>query len=334
MSKEISIYDKTSYKEMIQKNIYNTIEFLLKEGIEFSIICYTNFIEFNPSIPSEIIEFNEITLFAIAGYSYESSTITKTNFTFEAGFGEQNYGSYLKVPLEACTVNKKTRRFTMKKGLLLSVVASGVIFAGGNIAPVQPVQQVAPAACDFWGTLALRYDAIKDANGNFGTAKNNKAVAALAMGVEKQLGYGFGFGAELDGLYALDGKFNKKSETADLMQAYLTYKAGNTAIKAGRQALPKTVSPWVYTDLVGAWVASVHDFGNGDKKITGNSDKGLFALGAIYKGIQNTTLSGTLYYIPSEGAKGKAISAWTAVQSKVNNVDLGLQLAYAKADAN
>jgi len=101
MSKEISIYDKTSYKEMIQKNIYNTIEFLLKEGIEFSIICYTNFIEFNPSIPSEIIEFNEITLFAIAGYSYESSTITKTNFTFEAGFGEQNYGSYLKVPLEA-----------------------------------------------------------------------------------------------------------------------------------------------------------------------------------------------------------------------------------------
>jgi len=31
----------------------------------------------------------------------------------------------------------------MKKGLLLSVVASGILFAGGNIAPVAPV---APAA--------------------------------------------------------------------------------------------------------------------------------------------------------------------------------------------
>jgi len=99
MNKEV--FETKSYKEMIIKNIYNTIEFLLKEGVEFSIICYTDFIEFNPPIPSEIIEFNEITLFAISGYSFESSSITKSSFTFEAGFGAQNYGSYLKIPLEA-----------------------------------------------------------------------------------------------------------------------------------------------------------------------------------------------------------------------------------------
>ncbi len=249
----------------------------------------------------------------------------------------------------------------MKKGLLLSVVASGLIYAGGDIAPAQPVapQQAAPAACDFWGTLALRYDANKDdATGyNFGDSENNYAVGALAMGVEKQLGYGFGFGAELDGLYVLDGNFNKAGEVADLMQAYLTYKNGNTAVKMGRQALPKAISPWVFTDrdalggipnrtyngitvvntslpnttLVGGWVASVHDFGGGDTQITGD-DTGLWALGAVYKGISNTTLSGVLYYIPSENGKGKAYSAWAAVESKINSVNVGLQLAYAKAD--
>ena len=253
----------------------------------------------------------------------------------------------------------------MKKSLLLSVVVSGLIYAGGDIAPAQPVtpQQAAPAACDFWGTLALRYDANKKGAYNFGDSENNKAVAALAMGVEKELANGFGFGAEIDALYQLDGSFNKVGETAGLMQAYLTYKTGNTAIKMGRQALPKSVSPWAYTErgglggiahrtyngitivntdikdttLVAAWVASVTDFlpnafGEHNLKING-SDKGLFALGAIYKGITNTTLSGILYYMPKNGSNGKAFSAWAAVQSKVNSVDLGLQLAYAKGDA-
>ena len=250
----------------------------------------------------------------------------------------------------------------MKKALLLSVVASGFIYAGGNITPVQPVQP-APAACDFWGTLALRYDAKKDPGLGFGKAQNNSAVGALAMGVEKELGYGFGFGAELDGLYQLDGKFNKIGETAGLMQAYVTYKAGNTVIKAGRQALPKAVSPWAYTErgslggiahrtyngitvvntdlanttIVGAWVPSFTDFmtnalNKHNVKING-SNKGLFALGAIYKGIANTTLSGIVYYIPKNGGNGKAFSAWAAAKTKVESVNLGLQLAYAKAKA-
>ncbi len=247
----------------------------------------------------------------------------------------------------------------MKKALLLSVVASGIIYAGGDIAPAQPVQpQAAPAACNFWGTLALRYDGMKYETKQNKWDKDSLAVGALAMGVEKELGYGFGIGAELDGVYALDGKLNKEFEKAAIMQGYLTYKAGNTAIKVGRQALPKAVSPWAFTErdtlggvpartfngvtvvntdipnttLVGAWVASVYDFNGGNVKLTGNTDKGLYALGAIYKGIENTTLSTMLYYIPSEGAAGKAYSAWAAIESKIQSVNVGLQLAYTKAD--
>ncbi|HGZ70549.1 MAG TPA: hypothetical protein ENK74_04045, partial [Nitratifractor sp.] len=87
----------------------------------------------------------------------------------------------------------------MKKGLLLSVVASGFIFAGGNIAPAAPVPAAAPAACDFWGSIGARYE-FKDAGVSgkkFGDKKNNTWKTTVVLGVEKDLGYGFGFGAEL-----------------------------------------------------------------------------------------------------------------------------------------
>ncbi len=242
----------------------------------------------------------------------------------------------------------------MKKGLLLSVVASGFIFAGGDIAPVQPVvPAAAPAACDFWGSVGFRYDANKKNPGadTFG-AEDNSAFATVVLGVEKELGYGFGFGAELAATKSFDGKFNAAGEDAELSQAYITYKAGNTAIKAGRQALPKAVSPWAWTDttlnradatfnavtlvntdiadttLVAAWVPQVAP----STKING-SNKGLFMLAGIYSGIANTTLSTSVYFMPKNGANGKAISAWAAATTKVSTFDLGLQVAYAKADA-
>ena len=246
----------------------------------------------------------------------------------------------------------------MKKALLLSIAVSSLIYAGGDIAPAQPVApQAAPAACDFWGTLAFRYDANKDNVNSFGDSANNFAAAGLAIGVEKELGYGFGFGAELGARYTLDGSFNKVGESAELSQAYITYKAGNTAIKLGRQALPQNLSPWAWSDrvdgiidrayngivivntdikdtvLAGAWIASFTDDA-GSVKISDNSkNKGLFMLAAEYKGIANTTLDFSAYYVPKLFNYGKTYSLWAMAQSKVSNVDLAFQAAYAKADA-
>ena len=98
---ENELYKKSNYKEMSKLNIYNTLELLLNEGVEFNVIIYTNFIDFNPEIPKDIIEFNDITVFTIAGYSYESALVSKDTFSFEAGFGLENYGSILNIPLEA-----------------------------------------------------------------------------------------------------------------------------------------------------------------------------------------------------------------------------------------
>jgi len=249
----------------------------------------------------------------------------------------------------------------MKKGLLLSVVASGVLFAGGNIAPVQPVQQVAPAACDFWGSIGARYEFVKDStSANSWGKRNNTWRTAVVLGVEKQLGYGFGFGAEL-GAYSHLGLTNIAAthpNYAELSQLYLTYKAGNTAIKVGRQALPKSLSPWAWSDrtvgvlgrayngivvvntdlanttLVGAWIASVTDRTASIKISNTTKNKGLFALAAEYTGVANTTFDVSAYYVPKFFGPNKAYSIWASAKTKVSNFDLGLQVAYAKTSGS
>ncbi len=246
----------------------------------------------------------------------------------------------------------------MKKSLLLSVVATGVIFAGGNIAPAAPVVQptVAPAACDFYGSIGVRYEAYSDLNGdNLFNKDLNKAYMALVLGVEKDLGNGFGIGAEL-GAFKASNDLGKalKGEKAELSQLFITYKTGNTTIKAGRQALPKSLSPWAWTDstlgvkdttfegvvvvntdvkdtvLVGAWISK---YGSGDtfNFVNGENNKGLFAATAQYKGIADTTLTGSVYYITTPV---KATTAWISAETKANGVDLGLQTVYAKASGS
>ncbi|NPA27579.1 MAG: hypothetical protein GXN91_00830, partial [Epsilonproteobacteria bacterium] len=244
-------------------------------------------------------------------------------------------------------------------------IASGLIYAGGDIAPVEPVQEpvvpaAAPAACDFWGSIGFRYDFNDDDTDDteFGDAENNRFLGTVVLGGEKEIGYGFGIGAELAGSFLTDGEFDKipgvDRENAEISQLYATYKYGNTAIKAGRQELPKAVSPWAWSDrtvgridrayngvtvvntdladttLVGAWIRSYVDRDD-DIKI---GDKGLFMLGAINKSLANTTLSGAAYYIPDFQPDVDASSVWAAAETKFNNFDLGLQAAYADVDAD
>ena len=96
-----SLFDTKTYKELVIKNNYNTLEYLLKEGVEFAIVSYTETIDFNPAIPKDIIEFDKLALFIIANYSFESAVLEKEFFSFEAGFGNENFGSLLTIPLDA-----------------------------------------------------------------------------------------------------------------------------------------------------------------------------------------------------------------------------------------
>ncbi len=174
----------------------------------------------------------------------------------------------------------------MKKGILISVAASAVLFAGGDIAPVQPHA----ADADFWGQIGFFYQA-EDWDGwsraaganiarDWGDERNNNFAVTAVLGVEKEIGSGFGLGIELAGwsglgwdlgdhmLFKADPLLsnathpmglNLMDNGGEVSQAYLTFATGNTAVKVGRQALPKAVSPWAYSDRTGGVLDITYD---------------------------------------------------------------------------
>jgi hypothetical protein len=206
----------------------------------------------------------------------------------------------------------------MKKALLLSVVASSMIMAGGDIAPVEPAVE-APAEVASWefsGTGVVYYqtnDMIPGTVATLGGATGgdlfSQDTSAADAGIQLRatnadVFAGIGAGVEVSGLTTLNlenwmvsdvmqstgngegvlGGTNDVDDVTDggwISQAYLTYGFGNTSIKAGRQELPKGLSPFAFsedwnvfkntfdavlvvnsdlpdTTLVGAWVAGAN----------------------------------------------------------------------------
>ena len=150
----------------------------------------------------------------------------------------------------------------MKKSLILSVVASSMLLAGGSIAPVEPMVaevEVTPASTGGFGealkngkfTAALRafyFDRSFDED-NTG---NPNATALTAGGIikyESAAYYGFKFGLAHYSSTRLGNTFTKEEGTgtsilgrsgedlAFLGEAYLQYDIGNTMFKVGRQQL-------------------------------------------------------------------------------------------------
>lgn len=88
------------FKEIMERCIKDVLEFLLFKKRNFSILCNYSLIEFDPPLPDEITaNFKPLTLFAIAGYTFDSFHLDNENVYFEAGFGPNNIGSYVTLPL-------------------------------------------------------------------------------------------------------------------------------------------------------------------------------------------------------------------------------------------
>ncbi len=97
-----SIFKSHEYQNLMQQHLHKMIELLFKEDTEFRIICDTSYIEFIPKLPDYITQaFGEIIIFDIAEYSFESASIENETLTFEAGFGEENIGATVNIPLLA-----------------------------------------------------------------------------------------------------------------------------------------------------------------------------------------------------------------------------------------
>ncbi len=94
--------ETSKYKELIQNHILATIEYLFDENQEFGIACDISVVNFSPSLPKEIQNsLPEITLFMLANYSFESASVDQDYLSFEAGFGPNNFGALVQIPLLA-----------------------------------------------------------------------------------------------------------------------------------------------------------------------------------------------------------------------------------------
>jgi len=265
----------------------------------------------------------------------------------------------------------------MKKGLLLSVVASTVIFAGGDIAPVEPAAAAPAADCsDFYGAVGAYYQTVKDAaapgKADDMFAKGNSRFDVTAtIGVEKTIFGGIGFGAEVSGWssvgsrIALTHRVNGAAvlpanyEDGSLSQLFLTASFGNTAVKAGRFAIPGSLSPLLRTgttagvknntfdgilvantDLAdttvyGVWAYAVHTAGvSKDTKLGKPGDEtGAFALGLQNKSLANTTITAVGYYGPDLMAVGSDTMAGAlTVNSKFGAYGVDAQVTYVDGD--
>ena len=94
--------ESSEYKELMKEHIYATVEYLFNKNQEFGIACETSEVSFEPNLPTDIREsLPEVTLFMLANYSFETANIDTQYVSFEAGFGVDNFGALVHIPLLA-----------------------------------------------------------------------------------------------------------------------------------------------------------------------------------------------------------------------------------------
>jgi len=232
----------------------------------------------------------------------------------------------------------------MKKTLLLSVVASTMIMAGGDIAPVEPVVAPAPAPVEvsgwnFSGNLVGFYQTNKlsstsatiNSLGKKETSWNT--FGAQLRATNSDIFWGVGTGIELTGATSLSmlstrdmqnagsqgssTPLSPASGDAGFTQAYLTYgiDAIDTSIKVGRQTLPKSLSPFAFSE---SWQPLKNTF---DAALVVNSSIPDTTL--VYAAVTNANSSvGNINQFGNINKKGDVVHMITAQNKSIDGLTL------------
>ena len=96
------IFQTAEYRELSKKHIFDTIEYLFAKNQDFAIACQVSYLKFNPELPPSIKDtFDETVIFILSGYTFDSANLEDEFFSFEAGFGSDNFGSTITLPILA-----------------------------------------------------------------------------------------------------------------------------------------------------------------------------------------------------------------------------------------
>ena len=92
--------DKYKFIQIKKEHAKEILYLLLDNKEEFSVIAYLKAISFNPTLPKHIMEeFDDAILFILANYTLQSAHIKDDTLIFETGFGKENFGSKVSIPL-------------------------------------------------------------------------------------------------------------------------------------------------------------------------------------------------------------------------------------------
>jgi len=95
-----NVIDERGFAQIMKKSIEDVIIHFFEREQNFGILCKIEEVSFSPELPDEInTEFRALTLFFLAGYTFETARIEDEMLIFEAGFGADNFGSVVTVPL-------------------------------------------------------------------------------------------------------------------------------------------------------------------------------------------------------------------------------------------
>jgi len=95
-----NVVEDREFAYIMKRSIQDIIVNFFEKEQNFGILCKIEDVDFNPILPDDINkEFRPLTLFFLAGYTFETARIEDDCLIFEAGFGSENFGSVVTVPL-------------------------------------------------------------------------------------------------------------------------------------------------------------------------------------------------------------------------------------------
>ncbi|EAK9944224.1 hypothetical protein A0Z86_01500 [Campylobacter lari] len=99
------ILNNKNFISLMQKSIYECLQILIQEDIEFNIIVNTKFVTLEPPLPLEldVVSKNPYCLFALGGCTFKSIVLANEHIEFHAGFGPDDFATFVKVDLGAIT---------------------------------------------------------------------------------------------------------------------------------------------------------------------------------------------------------------------------------------
>ncbi|MEA2111395.1 MAG: hypothetical protein U9P71_05040 [Campylobacterota bacterium] len=96
----IDIIKDDGFTSLMGRHIEELLIYLFEQNQNFGVLCKIEHVTFEPELPKDISdEFRPMTLFFLAGYTFESARFEDGYLSFEAGFGTENIGSIVTLPI-------------------------------------------------------------------------------------------------------------------------------------------------------------------------------------------------------------------------------------------